>query len=313
MSDKPEKAVDYSDMSLEELDALMRKGGDPQEQAQAEPEPEPEPAPQEEPAPESETEPAEAPEQQPEEKPEESPAESSDEDEDFDEGGNRFEQLQQELRAEKAARERMEMLHGLRAGETGHLKKKIKEMEKALAAQRNPADSESAYDTQEDLPTPAEPERKPAGSEFESRLAELESDKQQRAALNALQDFYVEHGMLDDKGELTAEAEQVAQLMAPIVDKQIKEYAEVPMSAKFRQKLSRNILDVAHAQASAKQLAERRAKYKERKASQVSAKRKEKLAASISGSSSQPSAQEKPTPPTLEEMKAELDRRASGG
>jgi hypothetical protein len=283
------EAVDYSQESLEELEARMQAGEALITEQVDEPEPEAEVVvtPEGEPA-----EPVEA-EAKPEEVVVEEPVV---EEEEFDEKASYLEEQKLQTELAEAKAKQFESLVGRNAGENDFLRKRLETLEQLLAQQQ----PQPPADPYAETPQVQQPRPVQTGTSVDqSRLAELENSARAAALEQEYSSFLATRELVGEAGTKFTET------MGPAIQASLKPYEQSirSMSPTSLKGVFRNALDTAYAEFSLREVRSRREKYLEKKASQVPERKIAKQAASVSGSGGTPTP--KPTVKRPEDMTGE--------
>jgi hypothetical protein len=286
--------AEYEEQTADELEARFRAGeGFIDDPVQADPEPPP-------------AEPTPEPEQPIEEPAEPEPVAAEAVEPEFDERAAEIEEMRLRLEKADADNRRLEYSRGREAGELGFLRQRVQGLEQMLNQVASGADPEESRQPGVRVPV------QPPASVDQSRLAELEQD----ARAGAIQAEY--HDFLAARGLKPEEAQGVIQKLAPAIQEQWQPYAEhlSQMSARSVRKVLRTILDSSYADMRLQELRTRSDEARRRKAEQVPAVKKAKLAAGVAGSGGASSPAPRPKSPeeyTAEEADAALTRQYGRG
>jgi len=229
------------------------------------------------------------------------------------------------LQVERADRDRkkQEFLAGRATGESGFLKRRIEQLEQSLAGREPTPDSD--YDEPDTEPTRrVQPTRQ--DSVHESRLADLEQERRE-AALEVEYSMFLSEVKNDVVSDLTiqangtnrppsevdaaAEVDKRMQALIPQIHDEIKPYGSMQLNAKSSRKVARLAFDSAYTDWKLQRLRDMKLEASKKRVSQVPARKREKLAATISGSGGASVPADRPKTyddMSVEELEAELKR-----
>lgn len=285
----PEPEIpDYEKMTDEQLEAAF--------DAPDVPTPSPEPEPEDvlpEPEPEPETKP------EPEAKPKDEAVAEPAVEAEPDLAALEMQELRLRLDKLQADRDRFEFVAGRNAGQVGHLKKQLEELSQPR---------ERDVDEQEDSEEPTPQTRRSASNRaLEDKVAELQASESSRAIEGVYSEFIAQvasdlksQGIADDK--IDSERNAIMSRIATKLKDHFEPFGPLnSFNAKALRKVTGMALQSAYADHKLEQIAVLRKAASERKASQVSASKIVKQAASPSGGGITP----KPKPKHVSDMTAE--------
>jgi hypothetical protein len=281
---------DYDGMTDEQLEEALAKGGGPVVPSEEEPE---QPASE----PDAETAPEAPADESPADPVEEAPADAPAEEPEFNEQESQIEELRLQLQQQKQERERASFQRDREAGTVGSLKQELESIKALLANRQDDLEGDDGV----------EAAKAPAPAFRDSRVDDIEQDRKQQRIATAFKEFIDKVG--DDtrkdleaaaNGEaVTAEAfaaehEARIKAMTPRIQEQAAVYKDESFNIKAAEKATRMACDAGYLDWQLERVRNLRAAASKKQASQVSSKKREKMAASVSGSgSSAPSASHK--------------------